>query len=56
MADTQPDKPPALLRPPESVFRPGQVLYELRRLNQNLGVVTICAAGGVGFAMMVERE
>ena len=33
-----------------------QVLYELRRRGQNLGLVTVCAAGGVGFAMVVERE
>jgi acetyl-CoA acyltransferase len=33
-----------------------QLLYELRRRGQNLGLVTICAAGGVGFAMVVERE
>jgi acetyl-CoA acyltransferase len=33
-----------------------QLLYELRRRGQNLGLVTVCAAGGVGFAMVVERE
>ncbi|HEX3556629.1 MAG TPA: acetyl-CoA C-acyltransferase FadI [Thermoanaerobaculia bacterium] len=33
-----------------------QLLYELRRRNQNLGLLTICAAGGVGFSMVVERE
>jgi acetyl-CoA acyltransferase len=33
-----------------------QLLYELRRRNLNLGLVTVCAAGGVGFAMVVERE
>ncbi|HEX4963955.1 MAG TPA: acetyl-CoA C-acyltransferase FadI [Thermoanaerobaculia bacterium] len=33
-----------------------QLLYELRRRGQNLGLLTICAAGGVGFAMVVERE
>ncbi|MFL6194617.1 MAG: acetyl-CoA C-acyltransferase FadI [Thermoanaerobaculia bacterium] len=33
-----------------------QLLYELRRRGQNLGMVTVCAAGGVGFAMVVERE
>ena len=32
-----------------------QLLYELRHRDQNLGLVTICAAGGVGFAMVVER-
>jgi acetyl-CoA acyltransferase len=32
-----------------------QLLYELRRRGENLGLVTICAAGGVGFAMVVER-
>ena len=33
-----------------------QLLYELRRSGENLGLVTVCAAGGVGFAMVVERE
>jgi acetyl-CoA acyltransferase len=33
-----------------------QLLYELRRRQKNLGLVTVCAAGGVGFAMVVERE
>jgi acetyl-CoA acyltransferase len=33
-----------------------QLLYELRRRGQNLGLLTVCAAGGVGFAMVVERE
>jgi acetyl-CoA acyltransferase len=33
-----------------------QLLYELRRRGKNLGLLTICAAGGVGFAMVVERE
>src|SRR5215203_2730935 len=33
-----------------------QLLHELRRRGQNLGLVTVCAAGGVGFAMVVERE
>ena len=33
-----------------------QLLYELRRRGENLGLVTVCAAGGVGFAMVVERE
>jgi acetyl-CoA acyltransferase len=33
-----------------------QVLRELERRGQNLGLVTVCAAGGVGFAMVVERE
>jgi acetyl-CoA acyltransferase len=32
-----------------------QLLYELRRREKNLGLVTVCAAGGVGFAMVVER-
>jgi acetyl-CoA acyltransferase len=32
-----------------------QLLYELRRQDKNLGLVTVCAAGGVGFAMVVER-
>ena len=33
-----------------------QLLYELRRRQLNLGLLTVCAAGGVGFAMVVERE
>jgi acetyl-CoA acyltransferase len=33
-----------------------QLLYELRRRGQNLGLATVCAAGGVGLAMVVERE
>jgi acetyl-CoA acyltransferase len=33
-----------------------QLLYELRRRDKNLGLLTVCAAGGVGFAMVVERE
>ena len=33
-----------------------QLLYELRRRDRNLGLVTVCAAGGVGFSMVVERE
>ncbi len=33
-----------------------QLLYELRRRGGHLGLVTVCAAGGVGFAMVVERE
>lgn len=33
-----------------------QLLYEMRRRSVNLGLVTVCAAGGVGFAMVVERE
>jgi acetyl-CoA acyltransferase len=33
-----------------------QLLYELRRRGGNLGLATVCAAGGVGFAMVVERE
>jgi acetyl-CoA acyltransferase len=33
-----------------------QLLQELRRRGKNLGLLTVCAAGGVGFAMVVERE
>ncbi len=33
-----------------------QLLFELRRRGGNLGLMTVCAAGGVGFAMVVERE
>ena len=33
-----------------------QLLYELRRRDLGLGLLTVCAAGGVGFAMVVERS
>ena len=33
-----------------------QLLFELQRRGENLGLMTVCAAGGVGFAMVVERE
>jgi acetyl-CoA acyltransferase len=33
-----------------------QLLRELERRGGNLGLITVCAAGGVGFAMVVERE
>jgi acetyl-CoA acyltransferase len=33
-----------------------QLLRELERRGGNLGLLTLCAAGGVGFAMVVERE
>lgn len=33
-----------------------QLLFELRRRGLNLGLLTVCAAGGVGHAMVVERE
>jgi acetyl-CoA acyltransferase len=33
-----------------------QLLFELARRGLNLGLMTVCAAGGVGFAMVVERE
>jgi acetyl-CoA acyltransferase len=33
-----------------------QLLSELRRRGQNLGLLTVCAAGGVGLAMVVERQ
>ncbi len=33
-----------------------QLLRELERRGLNLGLMTVCAAGGVGFAMVVERE
>ncbi len=32
-----------------------QLLNELKRRGLNLGLMTVCAAGGVGFAMVVER-
>jgi acetyl-CoA acyltransferase len=33
-----------------------QLLRELERRDANFGLLTVCAAGGVGFAMVVERE
>ncbi|HEY0781516.1 MAG TPA: acetyl-CoA C-acyltransferase FadI [Thermoanaerobaculia bacterium] len=33
-----------------------QLLSELKRRGKNLGLLTICAAGGHGLAMVVERE
>lgn len=33
-----------------------QALYELRRRGENLALLTVCAAGGSGFSMVVERE
>lgn len=33
-----------------------QLLQELRRRSQQFGLITVCAAGGHGFAMVVERE
>jgi len=33
-----------------------QLLHELKRRGGNLGLITVCAAGGTGFAMVVERE
>ena len=33
-----------------------QLLRELERRNLELGLLTVCAAGGVGFAMVVERS
>ncbi|MDX1643707.1 MAG: acetyl-CoA C-acyltransferase FadI [Thermoanaerobaculia bacterium] len=33
-----------------------QLLHELGRQEKNLGLATVCAAGGVGFAMVVERR
>jgi acetyl-CoA acyltransferase len=32
------------------------LLRELRRRGQSLGLITVCAAGAMGFAMVVERE
>lgn len=32
-----------------------QLLFELKRRGLGLGLMTVCAAGGVGFAMVVER-
>lgn len=33
-----------------------QLLHELRRRGLQFGLITVCAAGGHGFAMVVERE
>jgi acetyl-CoA acyltransferase len=33
-----------------------QLLYELKRRGGHRGLLTLCAAGGVGFAMVVERD
>lgn len=33
-----------------------QLLHELGRRSQQFGLITVCAAGGHGFAMVVERE
>ena len=33
-----------------------QLLHELRRRSQQFGLISVCAAGGHGFAMVVERE
>jgi acetyl-CoA acyltransferase len=33
-----------------------QLLHELERRGLQLGLITVCAAGGHGFAMVVERE
>ncbi|MBX6364157.1 MAG: acetyl-CoA C-acyltransferase FadI [Gemmatimonadetes bacterium] len=32
------------------------LLHELERTGGNLGLITVCAAGAMGFAMVVERE
>lgn len=32
------------------------LLRELKRRGQNLGLITVCAAGAMGFSMVVERE
>jgi len=32
------------------------LLQELKRRGQNLGLITVCAAGAMGFAMVVERD
>jgi len=33
-----------------------QLLEELRSRSMNLGLITVCAAGGIGLAMVVERD
>jgi acetyl-CoA acyltransferase len=33
-----------------------QLLHELGRRGAGIGLLTVCAAGGHGFAMVVERE
>jgi acetyl-CoA acyltransferase len=32
------------------------ILREMQRRGQNLGLITVCAAGAMGFAMVVERS
>jgi acetyl-CoA acyltransferase len=32
------------------------LLHELRRRGGKFGLMTVCAAGGMGFAMVVERS
>ena len=32
------------------------LLQELKRRGENIGLITVCAAGAMGFAMVVERE
>ncbi len=32
------------------------ILRELKRRGQNMGLITVCAAGAMGFAMVVERQ
>jgi len=32
------------------------LLREMQRRGQNLGLITVCAAGALGFAMVLERE
>jgi acetyl-CoA acyltransferase len=32
------------------------LLQEMKRRGNQFGLITVCAAGGMGFAMVVERE
>jgi len=32
------------------------ILHEMERRDVQFGLITVCAAGGMGFAMVVERR
>jgi acetyl-CoA acyltransferase len=32
------------------------ILYEMKRRGAGVGLISVCAAGALGFAMIVERE
>ncbi|MGE5446608.1 MAG: acetyl-CoA C-acyltransferase, partial [Ignavibacteriales bacterium] len=33
-----------------------KILHELERRNASLGLVSLCVGGGMGIAMVIERE